>query len=294
MKLKNKIAIITGSTRGFGYAIAEKFIEEGASVVICGRNTVQVQNSVTKLIERQLIKNQIIIGIPIDLSLYYGANLLVDKVIKEFGKIDILVNNAGIYGAKGSVDCDRFDYIDEWIKTIEINLISVFKMCHYTLPYMKLQKSGKIINLSGGGATSPLPNLSAYAASKTAIVRLTETMANECKDYNIDINALAPGALNTRLLDEILEAGEAIVGKKFYEKALKQKQTGGTPLHLGVELCTFLASKESDGISGKLISAPWDKWKDLPNHFDELMNSDIYTLRRITAKDRNKNWDVQE
>jgi len=289
MKLKNKIAIVTGGTRGFGYAVAEKFVEEGASVVICGRDGVQLATN--NHIKKKIMDNQIILGFPIDLSVYYGAKLLVDKVIKQFGRIDILVNNAGIYGAKGSVDIVD---MDEWIYTISVNLISVFKMCHCTIPYMKSEKSGKIINLSGGGATAPLPNLSAYAASKAAVVRLTETLAVECKDYNIDINAISPGALNTRLLDEILDAGESIVGKQFYEKALKQKKTGGTPLNLGAELCVFLASNESDGISGKLISAQWDKWREFPKHKDELMNSDIYTLKRIIAKDRNRNWDVEE
>jgi NAD(P)-dependent dehydrogenase (short-subunit alcohol dehydrogenase family) len=289
MKLKNKVAIVTGGTRGFGYAVAEKFIEEGASVIICGRDDVKLATD--NLMKKKIMDNQIILGLPIDLSVYYGAKLLVDIVIKRFGKIDILVNNAGIYGAKGSVD--KAD-IDEWISTIEINLISVFKMCHYTIPYMKLNNYGKIINLSGGGATNPLPNLSAYATSKAAVVRLTETIAAECKDHHIDVNAIAPGALNTRLLDEILDVGEDVVGKQFYEKALKQKESGGTPLSLGAELCTFLASDESDGITGKLISAQWDKWREFPEYKEELVNSDIYTLKRIVAKDRNKDWDVTE
>ena len=291
MKLKNKIAVVTGGTRGFGFTVAQKFVENGASVVICGRDNTQVQSAVSKLIDARSDCNvgQGIIGFPIDLSVYYGASLLVEKTMDIFGRIDILVNNAGVYGAKGSVD--KVD-LNEWISTIEINLISVFKMCHYVLPSMKKQNSGKIINMSGGGATAPLPYLSAYASSKAAVVRLTETIAAECDGYNIDINAVAPGALNTRFLDEIIIAGESVVGKPFYEKALIQKENGGTPLELGAELCVFLASADSDGISGKLISAPWDKWRELPAHLNELMDSDIYTLRRITAKERGKDWDV--
>jgi len=291
MKLKGKVAIITGGTRGFGFAVAQRFVEEGASVVICGRDETLVQLSVDYLLKKRNYTSQIVAGYGIDLSTYYGASLLVERTINLFGKIDILVNNAGVYGAKGSVD--KVD-IDGWVSTIETNLTSVFKMCHYTIPYMKDRTRGKIINLSGGGATAPLPNLSAYAASKAAVVRLTETMAEECKDFNIDINAISPGALNTRLLDEILDIGEKVVGKKFYEKALKQKADGGTSLELGADLCVFLASGESNGISGKLISAQWDKWRELPDHRKELMDSDIYTLRRIVAKDRNKDWDVEE
>ena len=289
MKLKNKIALVTGSTRGFGYAVAQKFVEEGASVVIHGRNKTDIRTAIDNLMPKRVTDKQTIIGFQADLSSYYGAHILADRTMGAFGRIDILVNNAGIYGAKGSVGDV---VIDEWIATIEINLISVFKMCHYILPYMKEQKYGKIINLSGGGATAPLPYLSAYATSKAAVVRFTETMAAECEGYNIDINAVAPGALNTRLLDEILEAGEEFVGKKFYEKALQQKKNGGTPLELGADLCAFLASDESNGITGKLISAQWDKWREFPLHRDELMNSDIYTLKRIVAKERGKDWDV--
>jgi len=156
---------------------------------------------------------------------------------------------------------------------------------------MKKNKYGKIINLSGGGATAPLPFISAYAASKAAVVRLTETLAGECKDYNIDINAVAPGALNTRLLEEVLSAGPAKVGDDFYARALKQKASGGAPLELGAELCVFLASSQSDGISGRLISAQWDPWRRLDDYRAELAAGDIYTLRRIVPDDRGKKWE---
>jgi 3-oxoacyl-[acyl-carrier protein] reductase len=288
MKLQNKVALITGSTRGFGYAVAQKFVEEGASVVISGRNVQDVLIVVNDL-RSKCLDTQKVIGFAIDLSNPYGPKTLVQESIGAFKKIDILVNNAGIYGAKGSVENVN---IYNWINTIEMNLFSVFKMCHYVIPYMKSNNYGKIINLSGGGATAPLPYLSAYAVSKAAVVRLTETMAAECKDHHIDINAISPGALNTRLLDEILDAGESVVGTIFYEKALKQKESGGTSLEIGAELCAFLASDKSNGITGKLISAPWDKWKEFPGHIDELMASDVYTLKRIVGKDRGKDWDI--
>jgi len=156
---------------------------------------------------------------------------------------------------------------------------------------MKTNRYGKIINLSGGGATAPLPFISSYAASKAGVVRFTETLAEETKGLNIDVNAVAPGALNTRLLDEVISAGPQAVGKDFYMKALKQKQDGGVPLEVGAELCVFLASSESDGITGRLISAKWDPWKFLPDHQQELIGSDIYTLRRIVPEDRGKKWD---
>ena len=163
-------------------------------------------------------------------------------------------------------------------------------MAKTSLPYSRQIKYGKVIQLSGGGATSPLPFISAYAASKAGIVRFMETLAEEVREDNIDINSIAPGALNTRLLDEVLEAGPDTVGRTFYDRAIKQKENGGAPLEKAAELSVFLASSASDGITGKLISAIWDPWQDFPEHLQTLTESDIYTLRRIVPKDRGMDW----
>jgi 3-oxoacyl-[acyl-carrier protein] reductase len=290
MKLSGRNAVITGASRGFGFTVARKYVEEGASVVICGRDSHQLDNAL-KLLKKDSSNKQVILGFPLDVSDEGNATTLINESLDHLGTIDILVNNAGVYGPKGLIE-----HVDsnEWIQAIHTNLISVFFMCKGVLPHMKKNNYGKIINLSGGGATAPLPRISAYAASKAAVVRLTETLSEECRDYLIDINAIAPGALNTRLLEEILESGPDAVGKSFYEKAQKQKAEGGTPLELGADLCVYLGSGVSDGISGKLISAVWDPWQNLEQYRDELKNSDIYTLRRIVAKDRGKNWEDQK
>jgi len=287
VKLSGRKAIITGANRGFGFEVAKKFVQEGASVVICGRDADSVSQAVGVL-QGLSSPEQTVFGLPLDISKEESVKKLIDTAITRLGRVDIVVNNAGIYGPKGLIeDVDS----GEWISAVTINLFSVFFMCKWILPHMKKNNAGKIINLSGGGATAPLPRISAYAASKAAVVRLTETIAEECKEYPIEINAVAPGALNTRLLDEVLESGPDHVGKAFYEKALKQKSSGGTPLDLGAALCVYLASPESNGITGKLISAPWDPWQDLARYREELKNSDIYTLRRIVEKDRGKNWE---
>lgn len=117
-----------------------------------------------------------------------------------------------------------------------------------------------------------------------------ESLSLELKNTNIDINSIAPGPLNTKMLDEILQAGPEIVGEDFFNKSLKQKKNGGTPMVNAVKLILFLASSVSNGITGKLISALWDNWEKWPKHIDELSKSDIYTLRRIVGKDRKKNW----
>ena len=99
--------------------------------------------------------------------------------------------------------------------------------------------------------------------------------------------------MNTRLLDEILESGPEKVGKLFYEQSLKQKETGGAPVEKGAELCIYLGSNESDGITGKLISAIWDPWQDFKLYKEDLMKSDIYTLKRIVPEDRGMNWPLK-
>ena len=143
--------------------------------------------------------------------------------------------------------------------------------------------------MSGGGATNPLPNISAYAASKAAVVRLMETLAEELKAFHVDVNAIAPGALATRLVDEVLAAGPEKVGAAFFAKNKQWKEKGATPLELGARLAVYLASRQSDGITGKLISAQWDPWEKL-HEFKADLDSDIYALRRIVPKDRGKTW----
>ena len=104
------------------------------------------------------------------------------------------------------------------------------------------------------------------------------------------MNSIAPGALNTGMLDEIILAGPEKVGIEFYRKSVKQKETGGSPLARGAELAVFLASSTSDGITAKLISALWDNWEIWPDNIGELSSTDAYTLRRIAGRDRDLSW----
>jgi NAD(P)-dependent dehydrogenase (short-subunit alcohol dehydrogenase family) len=284
--LENKIAIITGANQGLGLEIARKYAEAGASLALCARDEKLLRQAEQEL--RPLLRSgQQILALPADVSRADDVARLVRATQDTFGGIDILVNNAGVYGPKGEIE--EVDW-QEWVRAIEINLYGSILTCRAVLPYFKARGRGKIIQLSGGGATNPLPRISAYAVSKAAIVRFIETLAEEVKGTGIDINAVAPGALNTRMLDEVLTAGPEKVGQAFYERSLKQKQQGGAPLDKGAELIVFLGSAQSDGISGKLISAMWDPWSSLPEHLAELRDSDIYTLRRIVPKDRGKTW----
>ena len=279
MELEGKNCIITGGGRGIGKAIARAFAREGANLVLASRTTSELEVAKGEI---EGLSTKRVGVIPTDVSQPKEVRELVSFALREFGAIDILVNCAGIYGPIGlTTDVDS----EKWLQTVRINLYGTFLCIQAVLPTMIENKKGKIINLSGGGAASPLPRFSAYSASKAAVVRITETIAEEVLEYHIDINAIAPGGVNTKLLDHVLEAGEA-AGKDFLLRAMKQKQEGGIPPEKAAELAVFLASSKSDGLTGRLISAVWDNWHEIPRHLDKIMSSDIFTLRRIVPKDR--------
>ncbi|MEP7136542.1 MAG: SDR family oxidoreductase [Chloroflexota bacterium] len=284
--LENRTALITGANQGLGKVIARAYVQAGANVLLCARDKSKLLEVQTEL--QGLCKTgQRVEVMRADVSKRADVDQVVSFALANFPQIHILVNNAGMYGPKGSIE--DVDW-DEWVQAIEVNLLGSILVARALMPHFRANQYGKIIQLSGGGATAPLPFISAYAASKAGIVRFMETLAEEVKASGIDINSIAPGALNTRLLDEVLEAGPEKVGRSFYERSLKQKVDGGAPLERGAELAVFLASALSDGITGKLISAVWDPWKKFPEHLEELKSNDIYTLRRIVPKDRGMDW----
>ena len=284
--LQGRTAIITGASQGLGLEIATQYVAAGASVVICARDQDMLSRA-SETLKPITTNDQRVFSIVTDVSEPQAVDKLISYSVNTMGRIDILVNNAGVYGPKGSID--SVDWA-QWIQAININLLGSVLMCRAVVTHMKSQGYGKIVQLSGGGATNPLPNLSSYAVAKAGIVRFIETLAIEVAEYRIDANAIAPGALNTRMLDEILESGPETVGKGFYERALQQKVSGGAGLEKGARLAVFLGSSGSDGITGKLISAIWDPWEELDVHKADLKDTDIYTLRRIVPSDRGLSW----
>lgn len=284
MRLSGKNAAITGASQGLGLAVARQFVRDGANVAICGRHGPDLEKAAQYLAGEGSGR---VVHIVADVSREREVDGFAELCEAALGSLDILVCNAGVYGPKGPIE--EVDW-PEWRQAIEINLFGAVYCCRAFLPQLLRSRRGKIILLSGGGATKPLPYLSAYAASKAGLVRFGETLAEELKPKGVDVNMVAPGALNTRLLDEVIAAGPERVGALFYESSIRQKQNGGTPLDRGAALCAYLASPESDGITGRLISAVWDRWERLHEVAEGLSASDIYTLRRIVPEDRGKAW----
>jgi len=285
MKAKNKNVIITGGTVGFGKALAEKFLGEGANISICSRNEQQLFDTQSELLSK--FPNRIILVKKCDVSIEKDVKEFIAYSLDTFKMIHVLILNAGVYGPLGPIETVS---LDEWRKSIDINLFGVLLPCRELIPHFKQNKYGKIIVLSGGGATNPMPNLSSYATAKAAVVRLVETLSKELLSYNVDINTIAPGAMSTRMMQQVIDAGPEIVGDEFFKKNQNWKQNGATSMELGTNLAVYLSTADSNGVTGKLISAQWDDWKNFGNHLNDLQNSDIYTIRRIVPEDRNKKW----
>lgn len=286
MKLSGKNTIVTGGSQGLGRAIVEAFLREGASVLFCARSAADVQAAL-EAYKPLVVGNAKVLGTTADVSKPADVAALFALADQQLGPLDVLVNNAGVYGPLGPTEDVPWD---EWQQAIEINLFGVMHTCRQAIPRLRTRGGGKIVNISGGGATNPLPRISSYAASKAAVVRLTETLALELAADRIDVNAVAPGALNTRLVQQIIAAGPEKVGADFFAKNKKWSEEGATPPELGAGLCVWLASAESNGVTGRLLSAQWDPWKDLAGRRDELAKSDIYCLRRIVPEDRGRKW----
>jgi NAD(P)-dependent dehydrogenase (short-subunit alcohol dehydrogenase family) len=282
MKLSGRNALITGGSQGFGRHIVEAFLAEGAHVVFCARTAADVTQTRAALAPR-LLPGQQLVGLTCDVADPASVSALFARAA-QLGPLHVVVNNAGIYGPIGPTEEVA---LADWAQAWQINVTGTLLVCQHAIRVMKPLSAGKIINISGGGATNPMPRLVAYAATKAAVVRLTETLAEEYRADRIDVNAVAPGALHTRFTEQVLAAGPEKAGAEFFAKNKKWAEGGGADPKRGAALCVWLASAESNGITGKLISSQWDPWQD-PAKFRAAATGDVYTLRRIVPEDRVK------
>ncbi len=279
--LEGRGAIITGASRGLGLAIAEAYVHAGASVMMCARHQSELEASRARL-EKRAEPDQVVAAEVADVSVEEQSTRLVDRAAKLLPTLQILVNNAGVLGPIGAAEGVSWP---QWQRAVEINLFGSVLVSRAVVPHFRREGYGKIVQISGGGATSPDPRFSAYAASKAAIVRYTETLAAELRAERIDANALSPGPLNTEMTLEKIAAGPAKLGAELWARALRQGDRDPGALTHAADLAVFLGSAASDGLTGKLISAVWDDWRSFASRIDELQASDAYTLRRVLPED---------
>jgi len=208
--LKDQAILITGAGRGIGKRLALGFATEGARVGLLARS--QAELDLAKLeIE---YAGGAALRIRADVRDYDQMSAAVERMRSVYGGVDALIANAAIQGPIGPlVDLKP----RAWAETIETNLLGVMHVCRAALPHMIEKRRGKIIVLGGGGAASARPRFSAYAASKAAVVRFVETLAEEVQDYNVQVNCMAPGESYTHMVDEILHAGERAGAKEIEE-----------------------------------------------------------------------------
>jgi 3-oxoacyl-[acyl-carrier protein] reductase len=275
MSLAGKVAIVTGAGRGIGRAIARAFAQEGAAVMLAARTLSELEQTRDLLGRESGSKSRIRAT---DVSRGEDVAALVAETRDAFGRIDILVNNAGVYGPIGELA--SLDLV-AWEHALRVNLLGTVYAMHSVLPILREQGGGKIINLAGAGIGGPsiTPRISAYAASKAAIVQLTESIAKEVAAWNVQVNAIAPGGVNTEITAAVIAAGPERAGRDFYERNVKQLETGGDPPELAARLAVFLASERSGKLTGKLLSAKWDKVEKIDQ--EAANRSSLYALRRI-------------
>lgn len=276
--------IVTGSSSGIGNFLASHF--SGAGHEVWGIARSAQDEFVHECAERGMSVR----SSRCDVSDWQQICAFRDEVMTAWGYVDAVICCAGIQGPLGPAM--TLDPV-EWSQSIRINLDGVFhtiRAFHAMLLNHKTSR-GKIFCFSGGGSTGARPNFTPYACAKTGVVRLVENLASEWIDQPIDIIAIAPGAINTRMTEEVLTLGPAIVGENEFRRAKEQKRNGGSPLLRVATMIELLISPAGDGITGKLLSVPWDPWPEFASLKTELMGTDVFNLRRIVAKDRGLPWE---
>ena len=252
---------------GIGLAVARALAREGWAVVVAARSRSALRRA------RESLPGSGHGAVHLDVGSNAQWSIAVDQIIAG-GELHGLVCAAGILGPIGALD--ELDPA-EVESTIRTNLIGTLLALHHTLPLLRAS-GGRAVTFSGGGGTAPLARYDAYAASKAGVVRLTENVA---ASGDIEINSVAPGFVVTRMHTETLAAGPGAAGAAYHRRTQEQVDAGGVSASEAAALVSFLLSSDAAGISGKLLSAQWDPWRDNAFRAKLRQRPDLATLRRI-------------
>ena len=278
------LALITGASGGLGKVLSNQFWEAGFDLLVLGRNQEKLEELRDSLDHRSGQSCNVEVC---DLSHGSSVEHFINHKLKKLKNINVLINNAAIHG---SIGLFHENLISDVRRVFEVNFISPVALCQTVVPMMIKKRQGTIINISGGGATSPRPMFSSYGAAKTALVRFSETIASEIGGSGVTINCISPGIMATGLLKEVVDIGPLYSSDKEFELARKAIYEDAGEMNRVAKLALLLSSESGLRVNGKLISAIWDNWANWGSGLDELNSSDAYTLRRIAGRDRDLNW----
>jgi 3-oxoacyl-[acyl-carrier protein] reductase len=262
--------LITGGSMGIGAAIAGHLAATGHRVLVAARGREAAEATVAALPGdgHEVLE--------LDVAEAAGWDRVAERLSAD-GGLHGLVAAAGVLGPIGPIDAiDPADFS----RTLAINVSGTALALARTAPLLE-RHGGGAVTLSGGGATGPLVRYDAYAASKAAVVRLTENVARDLAPRGVRVNAIAPGFVATRMHQDTLAAGPDAAGASYFEKTEQQLESGGADPQDAAELSAFLLSDAARGVTGRLLSAQWDPWRE-PTFQERLRTEpDLATLRRI-------------
>jgi NAD(P)-dependent dehydrogenase (short-subunit alcohol dehydrogenase family) len=279
------LAIVTGASRGLGRRCARNLAPAGADLLLVARDLTALAEVAA---ETAALGARIQVStLGCDLADADAPEMLHDAA-ERLGGADILVNNAAIQGPIGrawEVPWRDFE------AAVRLDFLVPVQLCRTVIPGMKAKGQGWIVNISGGGGTGPRPMFTAYGAAKTALVRFSEALAIEAAPYGIRVNAVAPGAFASEMTKAV-SASETAAGTVEVKAARSLLDHGDeTNAERAARLVTYLTLGAGRDVTGKLISAAWDRWDALHRNPEVLAHKDVFTLRRVLPEERNLRLD---
>jgi NAD(P)-dependent dehydrogenase (short-subunit alcohol dehydrogenase family) len=264
-----RVAIVTGGGRGFGRAFAIALAGAGMRVAVAARTGSQLDETAALIRTR----GGEAMTVPADVSDIQDVSRMVRTVEEQFGEIDLLVNNAGIgrpFGPTWETEPE------EWWRALEVNLKGPLCCCTAVMRGMVERKRGRIINVASGAGTVSIPYMSAYVTGKTALIRLTEVLADEARRHGISVFAIQPGTVRTAMAEDLIQSAAGKRWMPWFQQIFDEGRDDS--FQPGVDLVLYLASGRADALSGRFFAAPGDPAIQV-RHTDDVRARDLYVLR---------------